>query len=84
MQLPSRSTLAGGLGGLAVWAIGLILEHYKVDVPQDDVGGAVALVTALLVHWVPDTMKDKATALNTDVETLSKWLPDPTYPKEGK
>lgn len=84
MQLPSRSTLAGGLGGLAVWLISLGLKYYGIDVPQDAIGGTVAFVTAILVHFVPDSLKDHATALNTDVETLSKWLPDPTYPKEGK
>jgi hypothetical protein len=84
MQLPSRSTLLGGLGGLATWGICVALTQMGIQVPQDAVGGAVALVTALLVHFIPDSIQDQANALNVDVETLAKWLPQAVYPKEGK
>ncbi len=75
MQIPARSTLAGGLTGLAVWLISLLLAHYGIQVPQDNVGGAVALFSALAVHLVPDSIQDKARALDVEVKDLAAWLP---------
>lgn len=82
MQFPARSTLVGGFGGLAVWGLSLLLAHYGIQVPQDAIGGTVALVTALLVHFVPDSLQDKANALNTDVKSLAQWLPESVYPDQ--
>lgn len=80
MTLPARSTLLGGLSGLAVWALGLLLEYLNIKVPQDAVGGAVAVVSALVVHFTPDSLKSQAEALNVNVENLAQWLPEAKYP----
>ncbi len=84
MQLPARSTLAGGIVGLATWGLSLLLAHYGVQVPQDAVGGAVALLAALASHFCPDTLKDQAAALNVKVEDLAAWLPEAVYPDQKK
>lgn len=81
-MMPSRSTLLGGFSGIAVWLLGLILEKLDVSVPQDAIGGAVALVTALVIHFVPDSLKSQADALNVSVEKLAAWLPENKYPDE--
>lgn len=85
MQLPSRSTIAGGLAGLAIWGISLLLPYIGItNVPQEAIGGAVALVTALLVHFTPDSLKSQAQALNVKVEDLAAWLPQAQYPDQDK
>lgn len=73
--LPARSTLAGGLSSLTVWAIGLLLVHFGIILPPGTVSGAVALVGAIVTHIVPDTLKDQANALNVDVQDLAQWVP---------
>lgn len=82
MQLPSRKTLLGGIGGLAVWGIGYMLKYAGIDVPDDAITGSVILITALLHHFVSPSIQDKANVLNIDVEDLAKWLPNPIYPNE--
>lgn len=84
MRLPARSTIAGGLGGVAVWIIGMGLNHFGIQVPQDDIEGAVALVTVILVHLVPDSLQDQAKALNVKVQDLANWLPEAKYPDESR
>ena len=84
MLLPSRSTLAGGLAGLATWGISLLLTHFGIQIPQEQVGAAVAFVSAIVVHITPDSLKSQAEALNVKVEDLANWIPtiQATYPDQ--
>lgn len=82
MQLPSRKTLLGGFGALAVWALGSLLKYAGIDVSDNAITGTVILVTALLHHFLPSSLQDKANTLNVDMEDLAKWLPETVYPDE--
>jgi hypothetical protein len=84
MLLPSRSTLVGGLGGLAAWGLSLLLSYCGISVPQEAQDGAILLVTTLLVHFVPDSLKSQADALNVDVKSLAAWLPVSQFPDQDK
>lgn len=84
MQLPDRSTLSGGLFGLAVWALSRLLAYYHIEVSQDAVTSTIVVGSALIVHFVPDSLKSHAAALNVDVKDLAAWLPEAKYPDDGQ
>ena len=79
MQLPARSTLAGGLSGVAAWLLTLALAHFGIIVPQEAVGAVVALISTIAVHVTPDSIQDTAKALNVDVKSLAGWIPTVSY-----
>lgn len=94
MQLPSRSTLVGGLAAVATWGIGLGLTAAGIALPvlsipvagvaialtqSQEIGLAVAVVGAIANHFTPDSIKTIAAGLNTDVERLGKVLPYLSY-----
>lgn len=74
--LPARSTLAGGLSSLSVWALGLLLAHFGIILPPGVVSGAVAVVGAVVTHLVPDSVNDMAKQLNVDVVKLQDVIPE--------
>lgn len=84
MQLPDRSTLLGGLSGLLVWYLGRLLQYFNIDVPQDAINGAIVVISALVTHFVPDSLKSHAAALNVNIKDLAEWLPEAKYPDEDK
>lgn len=73
MQLPERSTLAGGLSGLAAWGIGLVLTQFGVNIPADVITGVVAILVPLVVHFVPD-----AAQVDAKIKSIAADLPQ-TY-----
>lgn len=102
MQLPARSTLAGGLVGLAGWAIvtfALPALGIAVIGPEgisyvvlgqiisakQMMEGVTALVVAVF-HYVPDSLKTHAAALDVDIKDLAKIMPGLTdeFPGDPK
>lgn len=76
MVLPfgiQRSTLAGGLSGVATWGIGLALTQFGFNVPADVITGAVAIIIPLIVHLVPDAAK-----VDAEIKIIAGELPQ-TY-----
>lgn len=89
--IPARSTMAGGLAALATWGIGLALTAGGVVLPplavagiglltqSQEIGLAVAVAGTLANHFMPDSLKDKARQLNTDVVKLATVMPQLYY-----
>jgi hypothetical protein len=70
MQLPERSTVAAGLGGLFAWGASLGLASLGYPVPQSTLLPlTVALMTAIC-HWVPDAAK-----VDAEIKTIGAELP---------
>lgn len=86
MQLPARSVIAGGLSSLAIWGLGLLLPQLGIILPPMAISGAVAVVGAIVTHFVPDSLKNQADALNVSVKDLANWLPtvEQVYPDQDK
>lgn len=70
MQLPERSTLAGGLSGLAAWGIGLALNHFGINISADVITGVVAILVPLVVHLVPDAAK-----VDAEIKVIATEMP---------
>lgn len=87
MNIPSQSTLAGGLSGLlATWLLPMLLTSLGITVPPGTIAAAVTLITAIAVHVTPDSIKNIANELNVDIKDLAAWLPtvQAIYPNEDK
>ncbi len=75
MNLPDRSTIAAGLGGLAAWGASVGLASVGVPIPQSVLLPiTVALMTALC-HFVPDAAK-----VDADIKEVVAIIPQ-TYSK---
>lgn len=73
MGLPfgiQRSTLAGGISGVAAWAIGLGLTAIGFPVPPDVISGAIAVIVPIVVHFVPD-----AAQVDAKIKEIASIIP---------
>lgn len=70
MQLPERSTLAGGLSGLVAWGVGLGLTSLGITIPPTVITGVVAIIIPLIVHLVPDAAK-----VDAEIKIIAAELP---------
>lgn len=86
MQLPARSTVAAGICGLIAWGISLACAHFGYNISPDVITPTVLAIAVLVSHFVPDSLKDQAQALNVKVTDLAAWIPDiqATYPDENR
>ena len=90
MQLPDRSTLAAGLASVVGWAIvkyaiplacgaaggvGAIVCGIVVNITPAEWAAGVGTIATLASHFTPDSLKDIAKKLNTDVVSLGQILP---------
>lgn len=66
---PDRKVLAGGIGGVATWAITLVLQHYHVPVPDPTILSGVVGIG--LSYLVPPSAQDVVKRVNTDLLTLA-------------
>lgn len=61
IKLPDRSTLSGGLAGLAAWGASLVLARYGVVIPPEVLLPAIISLMTVVVHIIPDAAKVDAT-----------------------
>lgn len=82
MTLPfgiQQSTLAGGLTGIATFAIGLGLTALGITNGATLAAGLATILVPIVVHFVPDAAK-----VDIDLKNLAKELPQiyPAYPSD--
>lgn len=80
---PSRSVLSGGLAGIAAWGLVMAAQQYGITIGGQPVSQEFAYLVAstiggVVTHFVPDTLRDHAKALNLKVENLAALMPQ-TY-----
>lgn len=57
-KLPDRNVLAGGIAGLATWALTLLLARLGIEIPAELVGLLVTTVAGAFAYMVPPTVGD--------------------------
>jgi hypothetical protein len=63
------------LVSVAAWGIYLVLSHYGIPVTEGQLAAALAVITPLVVHFVPDSLQDVARNVDVDVKDLTNLVP---------
>jgi hypothetical protein len=82
--IPDRKIWAGGLSGIAAWAVLQVLAHYNVTLPNPPFSpeGLAAVIGWIASYLIPPSMQDKVKRLNDDVVNFAKNSPE--APAEAK
>jgi len=70
MNLPDRSTVAAGLGGLAAWGASLGLASLGFPVPESVLLPITIALMTTICHLVPDAAK-----VDAEIKTIGAELP---------
>lgn len=71
----ANSVLSGGLASVIAWGLSLGLTRFGVTIETEELVPLIIIIGSLATHFTPDSLEDKARALNADVKKLAAVIP---------